>query len=106
ASDAGDAVIEVLHVVEIVDENHVAGALPSEVPSQRGPLPEYLVVAGVLRIERALAIGEAADQGAGALLSQHITVGEAVSGEYVLDHRRQPSRCGAEKAMAGLDDLG
>ena len=31
---------------------------------------------------------------------------EAVSGEYVLDHRRQPSRCGAEEAMAGFDDLG
>ena len=49
-------------------------------------MPEHLMVTGVLGVERALAIGQAADQRAGSLLAEQIAVWQAVGRKDLFDH--------------------
>jgi hypothetical protein len=85
--------------LEVVDEHHRARALAAEIPADRRALPEHRVVARILGIEVALAVGQPADDGTGTFLAENITVGRAVSGEDLLNHRRQTARRGAEKPV-------
>ena len=103
--NAAEAVVEVADVVEIVDQHHHPRSLAAEIPAERRALPEHLMVAGILGVERAFAIGQAADHRAGALLAEQIAVGQAVGGENLLDDGGQPARRRAEELVTGIDDL-
>src|SRR5262245_46570693 len=72
AVDAGEALIDRPGGGQVVDEHHRARAFAADVPAKRRALPVDFQVAGVLGVERALAITKAADERAAALLPKHI----------------------------------
>ncbi len=63
------------------------------------------MVPHILGVEGTLAKGKAADQRAGTFLAQYVAVRHAVGREYLLDHRGEPARCGAEELMPGIENL-
>ena len=63
------------------------------------------MVAGILGVERALAIGQAADQRAGALLAEQIAIGQAIGGEDLLDDAWPDRRRSRRRTVTGIDDL-
>jgi hypothetical protein len=68
-------------------------------------LPVDLQIAGVLRVERALAVAQTTDEGAACLLSQNIAVGLAPLAEGALDDTGEAAGDSAEEAVAGVEDL-
>src|SRR5690606_14449064 len=68
ARHADIAPVEAVDRVEVVDQHHDARTFRAEVPSEGWALPENPVVADILGVERAFAIGEPAQKRAGALL--------------------------------------
>src|SRR5262249_15070721 len=71
----------------------------------RRPLPVHPQVAGVLGIQRALAIPQAGDEGARALFAQDIAVRQAPLADRALDNRGESARHIAEKPMPGNHQL-
>lgn len=63
------------------------------------------MVAGILGVELALAIGKAAHEGTGAFFAKHVAIRQAVSGEDLLNHGSQPTRSFAEELVARIDDF-
>ena len=63
------------------------------------------MLAGILGVERAFAVGQAREKGARALLAEDIAVRQAVGFEGALDELGKPARGLAEEAVAGIDDL-
>src|SRR5690606_32052025 len=59
AGHAAVTVIENVHTIKIVDQDHHACTLATKIPADRWPLPENTVIANVLRVKRAFAVGQA-----------------------------------------------
>src|SRR6185436_1595 len=68
-------------------------------------LPVDFEVAGVLGVERALAVTQPADECAAALLAEHVAVRLTPGRERTFDHARESARHPAEQAMAGIEDF-
>ena len=62
---------------QVVDQHHGARAVGAGIEAERRPLPEHAQIAGILGVERAVAVAQAADEGAAGFLAQHIAVGQA-----------------------------
>src|SRR5437762_3119703 len=71
----------------------------------RRALPVDAVDAGVLGVERALAVAQAGYEGAARILAQDVAVGSALFLERVLHHAGKPLADRAEEAVTGLEDL-
>ena len=59
---------------QIVDQHHGAGAVGAGIEAERRPLPEHPHIAGILGVERAVAVAQAADEGAAGFLAEDIAV--------------------------------
>src|SRR5688500_13553805 len=103
AVDAGEALVDRAGRRQAVDQHHGARAFAAHVPAQRRSRPVDAQVADVLRITRALAVAQSADERAAALLAQHVAVRLAPGGEVALHHTRETARHAAEKSMAGIE---
>jgi len=99
------APIDRVHVGEIVDQHHDPVAVATNVDADARALPENLALAGILGTERAFAIAQAADDGAGAFLAEDVAVGQAMLRNRSLDDAGQPLRDAAEKLVAGIEDF-
>src|SRR5207253_8127939 len=77
AVDADEALIDRLRRGQIVDQRHGARAVAAPVEADRRTLPVDAQVAGVLGVERTLAVTQAGDERAGPFLAEHIAVGQA-----------------------------
>src|SRR6185295_15119950 len=64
-----EALVHVPGIAQIVDQHHDLGAFGARVVANRGPLPVNAVGAGVARIEHALPVAQARDEGAAGLLA-------------------------------------
>src|SRR5450631_4075059 len=103
--DAGKSLVDRLGRREAVDQHHGPRALAAEIPSERRPLPEHLEITGILGIEHAFAIAQAAEKGAPGLLAKHVSIGQAPLRDRLFDQGGEAARDGAEKAMAGIDQF-
>ena len=90
---------------QVIDQHHGAVAVAAEVEADRGALPVDRALAVELRVDHAVAIADAADEGAGTLLADDVAVGQAVAGDDLLDYGGEPARHLAEELMPGADDL-
>ncbi|SOR30787.1 protein of unknown function [Methylorubrum extorquens] len=106
AVDAAEAAVEVAHGGQVVDEHHGARAVAADIEAERRPLPVDPALPGIAGIERALAEAQAADDGAGRLLSQDVAVGLAPAPGRLLDGEREAAGHAAEEAVPILDHLG
>src|SRR5262249_16104478 len=65
-------------------------------------LPEYAQIAGVLGVERAVAIAQAADKGAAGFLAENIAVRQPPLADRLLDDHSEAAGNAAEKSMPGI----
>src|SRR5262249_43545986 len=88
-----------------VDQHHRAGALATRIPAECGALPIDPQIAGVLGVERALAIAQSADEGAACLLAEDVAVGLAPLAHRPLDDGCKAAGDAAEEAVTGVDQF-
>src|ERR1051326_4967509 len=105
AVNAGEVLIDRGGGRQVIDQHHGARAFPAHVPAERGPLPEHLQVARVLRVEDAFAVTHPDHQRAARLLAEYIAVGQAPLAHGLLDDGGKPARDAAEEAVAGSDEF-
>ena len=105
AGDAAEPLINRLGARQIVDQHHGAGAVGAGIEAERRPLPVDAYVAGILGIERAVAITQTADKGAAGFFAEDIAVRLPPLIAGFLDQLRQAARDAAEKVVPGVDDL-
>src|SRR5262249_51685817 len=72
--DAAEPLVDRLGTRQVVDQHHGARAGGPGLKPKGGPLPIDAYVAGILGIERAVAIAQAADKGAAGLFTEDIAV--------------------------------
>src|SRR3979490_2889057 len=75
------------------------------VEADRGPLPVDAQIAGILGVERAFAVAQPGDKGAGAFLAENVAVRQAPLADRALDHRGEAARDVAEKLVPGADQF-
>src|SRR5262249_4429693 len=105
AVDAAEALIDCVGGREVVHQHHRTGALTAEIPSDRRALPEHAHVAGILGVERSLAVAQAGHERAAALLPEDVTIGLTPIAHCSLDHARKPAGNRAEELMASVDQF-
>ena len=105
AIDAAEALMDLLGVAQVVDEDHHLGAFGACIPADRRPLPVDAVGAGVLGVEGALAVAQPGHERAAGILAQNVAVRAALLLEGVLNHAGEPLADRAEEAVAGLQDF-
>src|ERR1043165_676589 len=105
AVDAGEPLVDRTRRGKVIDQHHGAGAFTAYVPAKGRSLPVNAQVAGVLRIECALAVTQPPNESAPAFLTQDVAVVLAPRGESTFDPRRQPARDTAEEAVPGVENF-
>ena len=90
---------------QVIDQHHGPGAIGAGVEAERRPLPVDAHIAGILRVERAVAIAQAADKSAAGFFTKDVAVRLPPLIAGLFHERRQAARDAAEKVMAGIDDL-
>ena len=90
---------------QVIDQHHGARAIGSGIETERRALPEHAQIAGILGVERAVAVAQAADEGAAGFLAQNVAVRLPPLAHRFLDDHGEPARDAAEKVMSGIDQF-
>src|SRR5690606_9562947 len=90
ALDTAKSLIDFRGIAEIVDKDHGLRRFGAGVVANRRALPEDLVIAGILRIEHALAVAQTQNVCAARILAQHVAVRTALAGVHGFDRLAVP----------------
>src|SRR5262249_13062310 len=80
-------------------------AFTAHVEAKRWSLPEHPQVAGVLGVERALAVAQPRHEGAAGLLAENVPVRLSPVADRLFDDLREPTRDLAEESVPGTDQV-
>ena len=103
--DADEAAVDCVDRGYVVDEHHGPGAVAADVEPERWALPEDAPLAGVPSVELALAVAQAAEKRAGALLAENVAVRFAQRPDGLLDGQGEAARDAAEELVATIDEF-
>ncbi len=78
---------------------------PPVVKAERGALPVYPLVPSIFGVERAVAVTQAADEGAPSFLAQNVAVRLSPLAARLFDEGSHTLRDAAKEVMAGIDNL-
>src|SRR5262249_59307705 len=84
---------------------HRARAVRAGIKADARSLPEYAQIPGVLGVERAVAITQAADKGSAGFLAENIAVRQSPLADRLLDDHSEAAGNAAEKSMPGIDQF-
>src|SRR5215813_3837327 len=90
---------------QVINQHHRARAVRAGIKADARSLPEYSQIAGVLGVERAVPIAQAADKGAAGFLAENIAVRQPPLADRLLDDHSEAAGNAAEKSMPGIDQF-
>src|SRR5262249_20244419 len=103
--DAAETLEDRVGAGQVINQHHRARAVRAGIKADARSLPEYAQIAGVLGVERAVAIAQAADKGAAGFLAENIAVRQPPLADRLLDDHSEAAGNAAEKSMPGIDQF-
>src|SRR6516165_6493145 len=103
--DAAETLEDRVGAGQVINQHHRARAVRAGIKADARSLPEYAQIPGVLGVERAVAITQAADKGSAGFLAENIAVRQSPLADRLLDDHSEAAGNAAEKSMPGIDQF-
>src|ERR1700732_1892865 len=103
--DAAEALENRVGTRQVVDQHHRARSVSAGIEADARPLPEHTQIAGVLGVERAVAITQAADKSTAGFFAQNVAVWLSPAADCLFNDHGQTAGDAAKESMAGSDQF-